>query len=89
MEEKSEVNKLNKAKELIQSWVNQQGHDRCWYYPEIFEQLVKLFEIKQTKPSSLPPLKEFKKGCKRYQNKEYELSHDSDLKVINNYFENS
>ncbi len=63
--------KTIKAKQLLQEWVDQQGHDRCWYYPEIFEKLVELFEVKASVPVSLPPLSQFKQGCERYQQKEY------------------
>ncbi len=60
-----------KAKKIIQTWIDKQGHDRCHYYPELFNQLAELFEIKATKKPKLPPRKEFEKGCKNYQNEEY------------------
>ena len=69
----NEKEKLEKAKQLIQKWVDKQGHDRCWYYPEIFEELKELFDIKTPKEPKLPPLEEFKKGCKRYQEEEFKL----------------
>ena len=60
------------AKRIIQEWVDKQGHERCWYYPELFKELADLFEIEQTEESKLPPLREFEAGCKRYQKEEYE-----------------
>jgi len=63
--------KLLKAKEVIQEWVDKQGHDRCWYYPELFRKLAEILEVKPTKNPSLPSLEEFKKGCERYQEEEY------------------
>ena len=63
--------KLLKAKEAIQEWVNKQGHDRCWYYPELFRKLSEILEVKPSKNPSLPSLEEFRKGCERYQEEEY------------------
>ncbi|HLC55822.1 MAG TPA: hypothetical protein VJJ23_01150 [Candidatus Nanoarchaeia archaeon] len=63
--------RLQKVKQVIQEWMNKQGHDRCWYYPELFNELIKILDIKPSKEPSLPPLKEFKKGCERYQEEEY------------------
>lgn len=64
--------KFNEAKSVIQEWVDKQGHDRCWYYPDLFRKLADIFEINCSKDPSLPPLEEFKKGCERYQKEEYE-----------------
>lgn len=60
-----------KTKEAIQEWMNQQGHNRCWYYPDIFKKLASLHSLEQTTPSNLPPLEEFKEGCTKYQSEEY------------------
>lgn len=67
----SDQQKLHQAKQIIQEWVDQQVHDRCWYYPDLFNQLVDLFEIKATKEPKLPLLEEFKEGCCRYQKEEF------------------
>ncbi len=64
--------KCDEAKRLIEEWVNKQGHDSCWYYPEIFRQLAELFKVKYT-DQNLPPRKEFKKGCERYEQELYDL----------------
>jgi hypothetical protein len=56
---------------MLQEWIDQQGHDRCWYYPDIFMKLVKLFGITTDGPPQLPPRKEFEAGCKKYQTQEY------------------
>jgi len=63
--------KYSDAKSVIQEWTDKQGHDRCWYYPELFRKLVDIFEIRQSKKSALPPLEEFERGCERYQREEY------------------
>jgi len=63
--------KIKEAKKIIQEWVDKQGHDRCWYYPDLFRKLAELFEIQPAKNPALPPLEEFKKGCENYQKEEY------------------
>lgn len=63
--------KYQAAQAVIQEWLDQQGHDRCWYYPDLFRRLAVIFELSMTKDPALPPLDEFKKGCERYQGEEY------------------
>ena len=63
--------KYKEAKEIIQQWTDKQGHERCWYYPELFRKLIGLFEITPSKVPLLPPLEEFKRGCERFQKEEY------------------
>lgn len=62
---------LKLAKEALQEWVDKQGHDRCWYYPDIFNRLCDILQVKPTKTPSLPPEQEFKGGCNRYRGEEY------------------
>jgi hypothetical protein len=78
---------LDKAKALLQQWVDKQGHDRCWYYPDIFTQLCTLLGVKPTTDPSLPPRAEFEKGCARYQSEEYG-SPPKVTYLIFNYFGN-
>ena len=63
--------KMQKAKYIIQAWVDKQGHDRCWYYPDLFRKLAALFNVAPSQNPALPPLDEFKKRCERYQEEEY------------------
>jgi hypothetical protein len=51
--------------------MEKQGHERCWYYPELFTELVNLFELVETQPRALPSREEFEKGCRRYQNEQF------------------
>ena len=55
----------------VQSWLDKQGHDRCWYYPEIFESIAEELDLARTIAPSLPPCAEFMKGCERYQAEQY------------------
>ncbi len=52
---------------ILQEWIDKQGHDRCWYYPELFHQLCEVYVIKSEKQPALPSLEEFKAGCELYQ----------------------
>ena len=65
--------KYSQAREVLQRWVDNQSHDRCWYYPDLFRELAAILEVSPTKEPSLPPLEEFKEGCRRYQQEEFEL----------------
>lgn len=59
------------ARQIVQTWIDQQGHDRCWYYPDLFRRLASLFGLPATKEPRLPPRNEFEAGCRRYQDEEY------------------
>ena len=63
------------AQEIVKEWVDQQGHDRCWYYPDLFRKLQRVLNVYPTREPFLPPLEEFKHGCEHYQQEEYGLKH--------------
>lgn len=56
---------------IIQEWVDKQGHDRCWYYPDLFRRLAALHDIRPTVDPVLPAREEFERGCDRFQDEEY------------------
>lgn len=62
---------LQEVRRTTQSWLDQQGHNRCWYYPELFVKLAEKLGLKMTDEPSLPPRAEFEAGCKRYQIEEF------------------
>lgn len=76
---------LVRVRRLVQDWLDKQGHDRCWYYPEIFTELARALDLQHIvlKPPQLPSLAEFRTGCERFQREEYPekpigvLMHDS------------
>ncbi len=63
--------KYTEARAVLQRWVDAQGHDRCWYYPELFTELVRIYDVVPSREPSLPKRDEFERGCKRYQEEEY------------------
>jgi hypothetical protein len=72
---KTEIRRLRdentQVRAVIQSWLDQQGHNRCWYYPELFRQLVQILHLTMTVEPALPPRCEFRAGCQRYEGEEY------------------
>jgi len=75
---------LARVRRLVQDWLDKQGHDRCWYYPEIFEQLARALDLQHIvlKPPQLPSLSEYKAGCERYQREQYPHAVGIHLSVI-------
>jgi hypothetical protein len=64
--------KLDRVTTLINDWVNKQGEENCWWFPELLEQLAAILEIPLKAPS-LPPIEKFREGCRRYTNEQYEI----------------
>ncbi len=59
--------KLFQIEQAVRKWMNKQGHDRCWYYPEIFQEIIEILEIKELVHYTAIDRKEFEGGCHRYQ----------------------
>lgn len=64
------IDKEKETKKILQEWLDQTGHNKCWYYPELFMKLCELYGL-MTKVPELPPLTEFKAGCEQYQKEVY------------------
>ena len=64
--------KLKVVEEIVQEFVDKQGHERCWYYPDLFNRLSQTLNITPTINPSLPSREEFEEGCRRYQMEQYE-----------------
>lgn len=60
-----------KAAVLLAEWAGKQGHDHCWYYPDVFRRLAEVLGVDVSGPADLPPRHEFEQGCVRFQNEEY------------------
>jgi hypothetical protein len=70
----TDSDRLDSVKKIIREWLDQQGHDRCWYYPDIFNRLVRELELKPTKEPALPAREEFERGCRKYADEQYKES---------------
>lgn len=67
--------RCKQARAVLARWTTQQGHDRCWYYPDLFRQLAETLGVELPPPAGLPPRAEFEAGCRRYQDEEYGGAH--------------
>lgn len=66
---------------ILESWLNKQGHDRCFWHPEVLQMLANVYGLKQTVPSELPPIEEFRLGCALFTNEEYRLMESDNEEV--------
>ena len=55
---------------ILSEYIEKKGHDKCWYYPELFNQLLELYGVKSVEPE-LPPRKEFREGCMKFEDEMY------------------
>jgi len=65
------MSEIEAVREVVQEWLDQQGHNRCWYYPELFNKLANLLNLTSKIDPTLPPRHEFEEGCRKFQNEEY------------------
>ncbi|MGD9726517.1 MAG: hypothetical protein AB7L09_00575 [Nitrospira sp.] len=63
--------RLAAIRKTIQTWMDKQGHDRCWYYPDLFREIANIVGVDVSTTPLLPPRPEFEEGCRRYQQEEY------------------
>lgn len=68
----SDAEKLQQIQQVILEWDNKQGHDRCWYYPDLFQRIAAIVGVQLTHTPQLPTRAEFEEGCRRYQRHEFE-----------------
>jgi outer membrane protein assembly factor BamE (lipoprotein component of BamABCDE complex) len=58
---------IEQVKQILEEWISQQGHNQCWYYPELFRRLCTLLDVKFVEPN-LPNRRQFEIGCLKFQN---------------------
>ena len=69
--------RLSQIRTLVEEWATKQGHERCWYYPEVFRAIA---EICGSNVSFLgceigwPTRAEFEAGCRKYTDEQYGIS---------------
>jgi hypothetical protein len=57
--------RIKEVRRLVREWADKQGHNKCHYYPEIFDKLCVFLNI-PIQPVYIPR-SEFEEGCIRYQ----------------------
>lgn len=67
----SEKDIAHSVRLIIENWAAQQGHNRCWYYPDVFKEIATLVGAKIDYPPGLPDREEFEEGCCKYQEEQY------------------
>lgn len=63
--------KCQEAACLLEEWARKQGHNRCWYYPDVFRALARVLGVELTMTGEQLPRPEFEAGCTRFQDEEY------------------
>jgi hypothetical protein len=56
---------------LVAEIANRQGHNICWWLPELFGKLCELYGIQPTTPMRLPSEREFEGGCNLFRRELY------------------
>jgi hypothetical protein len=68
--------KLKIGQELLQSWIDKQKHDRCWFYPDIFMQLCQLHGLTVNMTPDMTE-EEFEKGCAQFRKELFNAANSS------------
>lgn len=63
---------VEEARSILHAWLSKQGHERCWYYPELFHRLCAALAVQYDGERALPAREEFEDGCRRYQQEQYD-----------------
>lgn len=72
--DRAEAPTLGQIRALVQQWLDKQGHEQCWYYPEIFRLICQVLGVRPSRDPGLPPRPEFEEGCRRYQDEQYQIA---------------
>ena len=68
----NDAEKVKQIQNVISEWDGKQGHDRCWYYPDLFERIANIVGVQLNNAPVLPTRSEFEEGCRRFQNQEFQ-----------------
>jgi len=63
--------KLEQIRQVILEWDGKKGHDRCWYYPDLFHKIANIAGVPLSQPTDKPSRQEFEEGCRFFQEQEY------------------
>lgn len=67
----SDTDKLEQIRQAILEWDGKKGHDRCWYYPDLFHRIAGIAGVELTQKKPDISRQEFEAGCTHFQNQEY------------------
>lgn len=67
----SDSEKLEQIRQVILEWDSKKGHDRCWYYPDLFHEIANIVGVHLVQPTEKLSREEFEEGCRMYQQQEY------------------
>jgi len=66
--------KCDLVQDAVRRWLSKQeeGHESCWYYPEIFIEICGILGVgRGRRVSPTIPRLNFEMGCRRYQDEQY------------------
>lgn len=64
------ADRLATITKVVTEWQAKEGHDACWYYPDLFAQIMTALNI-EPKLHSVPPRGQFEDGCRKFQDQTY------------------
>ena len=67
----NDITAVHEARHALRRWAEHQGHDRCWWHPDILCVLATILGVSIPEPR-LPPREEFRTACARYETAQYE-----------------
>lgn len=69
---RTEAIRAHQARLVLQAWADEQGHNKCWYYPDVFSELCRVLDVESKTDPKLPPREEFMQCCAEYAADLYE-----------------
>jgi hypothetical protein len=63
--------KVDDITAVLKEWDSKEGHERCWYYPDLFKKIAEILNFQLTKEPILPTRAEFEQGCRKYQGEQF------------------
>lgn len=71
---------LTRIREILIEWQSKQGHDQCWYYPELFRRLCEELDVECRQPELPREKAEFDRGCDTFSDEVYRCDNCGNVK---------
>lgn len=65
--------KLLEVKNVIREWDEKRGHERCWYFPELFKKIADIVGVELMNGPYVPTPEQAARGCERYWKEQFAL----------------